>query len=133
MPKDVPQREGRFRQLVPRQQEAEFADRRTPVTSERKADEYRVGEELWEEDYLAGVIVAKEDCPERPTRVYMLLRDGDARYTIYACLKDAMCRPSLARMIPEQVVRRFFEFVFLGVDPTNKPPKKRIPVRKKSR
>lgn len=81
----------------------------------KRANDYQVGEQLWEGDYSAGVIVFKMQCPERPCRVYMLLCNKKRHCTIYSAEKDAVCRPTVARLIPEEVVQQMYLQAFMGV------------------
>jgi hypothetical protein len=102
----------------------------------KRAEDYLVGEQLWEGDYSAGVIVSKMQCPERSCRVFMLLRDEKNRYTIYSAVKDAVCMPTLSRRIPEAVVHFMFMQTFMGVtlpEKISESVDERTPVPKKNR
>jgi len=75
----------------------------------RLGRQYLVGERLWENDInsnklSAGRIVAIVEPPERPERLYMLLRANDGTETIYTCLKNLQCNPGLPRYMPRGVV-----------------------------
>ena len=81
----------------------------------QKCEYYKVGDKLWEGEYSAGHIVSKMQCPERPMRVWMLLRNDNSQYTIYSAEKNMECKPTVARMIPEAVVNSMFMESFMGV------------------
>lgn len=82
----------------------------------RQADDYVVGEKLWEGDYSAGIIVCKMQCPERSGRLWLLLRNDKSQYTIYSAIRFAICAPVVGRMIPEVIVQRMFMEAFQGVE-----------------
>jgi hypothetical protein len=81
----------------------------------RLASSLVVGDRIWEEgsresdEWSPGRIVAIVDCEERKNFMFMLVRDDDGLYTFYACLKDCICRPWLARRWPEEVGRILLE------------------------
>jgi len=102
----------------------------------RKAEDYAIGEMLYEGDYSAGVIVSKVQCPERSSRVFMLLCNDKRNYTIYSVIKNAVCAPVVARMIPESVIERMFLEAFYETEIPEEladSPPDRIPVLKKRR
>ena len=75
----------------------------------RLGRQYEVGDRIWEDagvsgKWSAGRIVAIVEAEERPERVYMLLRANNGTETIYTCLKDCVCEPSLPRFMPCGVV-----------------------------
>lgn len=81
----------------------------------RRGKDYEIGDRLWEsgnrpgEKWSAGRIVAIVDHDERPDRLYMLLRANNGTETIYTCLKDYECRPSIPRFMPRGVVAELAE------------------------
>jgi hypothetical protein len=100
----------------------------------KRAEDYQVGEQLWEGDYSAGTIIFKMDCPERPTRVWLLLRNSKKQYTLYTVQKHACCHPTLSRKIPESVIHKMFMQTFMGVELPDKiadSVRDREPVSKK--
>ncbi len=85
-------------------------------------DNYSIGDTVHEGNTSCGVIVSMACHPERPTLGYMLLRDEKNQFTIYACLRDAVCHPFLARYIPDVVMRGMMKQAFEG-GPTPDIPK----------
>jgi len=79
----------------------------------RLTSSYGVGDRIWEgrgsDRYSAGRIVSVSESPSRPNRTYMLLRDDDGNYTIYTCLTNCECHPSVARRIPHDVLETLVE------------------------
>lgn len=83
----------------------------------KKASEYNVGELLLEFDgSSAGTIISIMDDPYRVTRAYVLTRASNGSFSIFGCLKDAMCEPHVARSIPEEVMRQFLWDAFVGME-----------------
>lgn len=74
----------------------------------RLTSSYGVGDRVWEgrgsARYSAGRVVSMSESPSRPNRTYMLLRDDDGNYTVYTCLTDCECQPSVARRIPHDAL-----------------------------
>jgi hypothetical protein len=97
----------------------------------KRASEYNVGELLMEFDGRpAGTVISKMDDPYRVTRAYILVRSADGSWTIYSCLKDAMCDLCLVRNVPEQVMRQFLWDAFVGMElePISAKPAVRVPI-----
>jgi hypothetical protein len=78
----------------------------------KKASDYRLGDRLIEVDHHdSGTIVS---LTTDPTRAFILVLADDGDFTIYSCLRDALCEPRLARNIPEPVMRKFLFDVYCG-------------------
>jgi hypothetical protein len=99
----------------------------------KKASDYQVGELLVEFDGRpADAIISMMDDPYRITRAYILTRSAiDGSFSIYACLKDAMCEPNIARSVPEEVMRQFLWDAFVGMELWRSPekPEFRVPLQ----
>jgi hypothetical protein len=81
----------------------------------KKASDYRLGDRLIEIDHHdSGTIVSLTLDPTTSTRAFILVFSDDGNFTIYSCLRDALCEPRLARNIPEPVMRKFLFDVYCG-------------------
>lgn len=97
----------------------------------KRAEDYAIGELLMEFDgHPAGTIISMADDPFRITRAYLLIRCADGHFSIFSCLKDAMCSLSVPRKIPEQVMKKFLWDAFVGMELRYSPeaPAQRVPV-----
>lgn len=96
----------------------------------KKASDYRLGDRLIEVDHHdSGTIVSLTTDPTRSTRAFILVLSDDGDFTIYSCLRDALCEPRLARNIPEPVMRKFLFDVYCGGEELRHVPgTNRIPV-----
>jgi len=102
----------------------------------RASNQYEIGDRLWENGFRrddkwnAGRIVAICESPDRPNNIYMLLRANDGTETIYTCLKNMTCNPSLPRFMPRGMVARLGELaagVVLVPDGFDERPKPKEP------
>jgi len=81
----------------------------------KKASDYRLGDRLIEIDHHdSGTIVSLTLDPTSSTRAFIMVLSDDGDFTIYSCLRDALCEPRLARNIPEPVMRKFLFDVYCG-------------------
>jgi hypothetical protein len=81
----------------------------------KKASDYDMGEMVYEYGgFSAGFLVSVYDDPVRTDRLYMLLCNDEKEYTIYVAVKNAICAPSVARFVPEEVIKHFYSQVFNG-------------------
>jgi len=84
-------------------------------TRQKKASDYDIGEGVYEYGgFSAGSLVAVQNDPVRADRLYMLICNDKKEYTIYSALKSAICAPSVARFVPEEVIKHFYSQVFNG-------------------
>lgn len=81
----------------------------------KKASDYSIGDRFLEANHHdAGTVVSLVLDPTRITRAFILVLSNDGNFTIYSCLRDAVSEPSLARNIPEPVMRQFLLSAYLG-------------------
>ena len=98
----------------------------------KKASDYSIGDRFMEANHRdAGTVASLVLDPTRVTRAFILVISNDGNFTIYSCLRDAVSEPSLARNIPEPVMRQFLLSVYLGGEELKYTPgmTERVPVK----
>jgi len=81
----------------------------------RKIQDYQLGENVYEDDYYAGKVVAIVEHPNKPDVGYLLLINTNEEYTIYRGLYGCRTNLSLTRNIPRSVAVYFAEII-LGAE-----------------